>query len=204
MDKWTKIPQDGVIKKTAEALKGNGINVEVVENKEEAKKRILNLLPKGAEVMTMTSETLKSVGVLPEINESGSYNSVRNRLSSLDRKTQSPEMQKLGAAPEFVIGSVHAVTEDGKVLIASYTGSQFPAYAYGSSHVIWVIGAQKIVKDIDEGLKRIYEHVLPLESQRVKRINMMPQSAVNKLLIVNREFKQDRITIIIIKEVLGF
>ncbi len=204
MDKWTRIPEESIIKETVEALKANGIESLIVENGEKAKEKVLELIPEGSEVMTMTSMTLESIGIPTIINESGKYNSIRSKLNSLDRATQSLEMQKLGAAPEYVVGSVHAVTEDGKILIASFTGSQLPAYAYGSSHVIWVIGAQKIVKNFDEGLKRIYEHVLLLESERVKKINMMPKSAVNKLLVINKEFKQNRITLIIVKRVLGF
>ncbi len=204
MDKWTKIPDQTVIGQTIEALKTNNIEAFVVDNKEEAKKKALELIPQGSSVMTMTSATLDSIGIPSEINDSGKYDSIRNKLNSMDRATQGLEMQKLGAAPEYVIGSVHAVTQDGKILIASNTGSQLSAYVYGSSRVIWVVGAQKLVKDIDMGMKRIYEHTLLLESERVKKAYGMPQSAVNKLLIINKEVKPGRITIIIVKEVLGF
>lgn len=203
VNKWTKIPNQAVIEKTAEALKANNINVFVVNSKEEAKGKVLELIPQGAEVMTMTSATLDSIGIPTEINESGKYNSIRNKLNSMNRETQGREMQKLGTAPEYVTGSVHGVTEDGKILIASNTGSQLPAYVYGSDHVIWVIGAQKIVKDLDSAWKRLYEHTLPLESERLKKIYGVA-SYVSKVLIVNREVKPGRITAIIVKEVLGF
>lgn len=204
MDKWSQIPNKNIIEKAVEALKLNGIDSYVVDNKDEAKAKILELVTGGAEVMTMTSATLDSLGIPKEINESGKFDSIRNKLNSMDRNTQGIEMQKLGAAPQFAIGSVHAVTSDGKILVASNTGSQLPAYVYGSSHVIWVVGAQKIVKDVDEGIKRIYEYTLPLESERVKKAYGMPGSSVNKLLIINKEVKQNRITLIIVKEVLGF
>ncbi len=201
--KWNKLADKKTVEKTIEALKMNGINAFHFKNSEEAKKKILSLIPKGAEVMNMTSVTLDSLGIPKEINESGHYDSVRNKLNKMDRKTQSFEMQKLGAAPEYAIGSVHAVTEDGKVIIASNTGSQLPAYVYGSAHVIWVVGTQKIVKDLDEGMKRIYEYVLPLESEKLKKLYGVP-SNVSKILIVNREFNASRINMIFIDEVLGF
>src|SRR5258708_7105706 len=153
------------INKTIEALKANNINAELVQTAAEAKEKVLEMLPEGAEVMNMTSVTLDTIGVSKEILESGKYNPIRNRLNKMDRKTQSLEMQKLGSAPEWTVGSTHAITEQGQVIIASNTGSQLPAYAYGSAHVIWVVGAQKIVKDLDDGFKRIYEYVLPLESE---------------------------------------
>jgi len=112
-------------------------------------------------------------------------------------------MQKLGAAPEYAVGSVHAVTEDGKVIIASNTGSQLPAYAYGSAHVIWVVGTQKIVANLEQGLKRIYEYVLPLESERLKKVYGV-ESNVSKLLIINKEIAPNRLTLILVKQKLGF
>lgn len=128
---------------------------------------------------------------------------MRKKFATMDAKTQGLEMKKLGAAPEWAIGSVHAVTEGGKVVVVSATGSQLPAYAYGSSHVIWVVGSQKIVKDLDEAAKRIYEYVLPKESERAMKAYGMA-SSVNKRLIIDKEATPDRITMIIVKEKLGF
>jgi len=205
MNKWEQLASQETLAKTILSLKQNGIDTHVVENGEEAKKKVFAILPSGAEVMNMTSVTLDAISVEKEITESGKYSAVRNKLMSMDRKTQSLEMQKLGAAPEWTVGSVHAVTEDGKVLIASNTGSQLSAYVYGSMHVIWVVGTQKIVKNVDEGMKRIYEYVLPLESVRLnKAYNISTGSFVSKLLILNREIVPGRITIILVKEKLGF
>lgn len=203
MDKWTKIPDDKILDQTANALKANGIDVQIAENKDQARKKALDLIPQGAEVMTMTSETLNSIGVLPEINESGNYDSIRTKLNSMDRKTQGKEMQKLGASPDYVIGSVHAITYDGKVLVASNTGSQLSAYVYGSAHVIWVVGAQKIVEDLDEAWKRLREHTFPLENERSKKAYGVP-SNISKVLILNKEIRPGRVILILVKEVLGF
>lgn len=203
MNKWQKLADEATINRTTKALKNNGIKALVLKNGKEARKKVLELLPKGAEVMTMTSVTLDTIGISGEINESGRYNSVRSKLMSMNRNTQGLEMQKMGAAPQWTIGSVHAVTEKGQVLIASNSGSQLPAYAYGSAHVIWVVGTQKIVKNIDEGLKRIHEYCLPLEDKRAQKAYGM-HSNVSKILIVNKEMNPNRITMILVKEELGF
>lgn len=205
MKNWDKLATDESITKTIESLKANGINAIVVENGLQAKKKVLDLLPKGAEVITMSSVTLDTLRIPEEINESGRFDSVKSKLSKMNRKTQALEMQRIGAAPEYAIGSVHAVTEDGKLLIASNTGSQLPAYAYGASHVLWVAGTQKIVKNVDDGIKRIYEYTLPLESKRAnKAYNITTGSNVSKLLIINEEIAPDRLIIILVKEKLGF
>jgi hypothetical protein len=193
------------VEKTIEALKSRNINAIFVETGNEAKEKILELIPKGAEVMTMTSVTLSTLGLPEIINNSGDYDAVKPKLNKLDRKTQSLEMQKLGSAPEWSIGSVHAVTQEGNVVIASNTGSQLPGYLYGSQHVIWVVGTQKIVKDLDIAMKRIYDYILPLESVRLnKQYNVTMGSNVSKIAIVNKEVNPQRVTLIFVDEVLGF
>ncbi len=205
MSKWNQLADKESVDKAIVALKANNIDAKFVETGEEAKKEVFSMVPDGAEVMTMSSVTLDTLGISSEVQESSKYNSVKNKLNNMDRKSQDSEMQKLGAAPQWAVGSVHAVTEDGHLLIASNTGSQLPAYAAGSQHVIWVIGTQKLVKNTDEGIKRIYEYVLPLESVRLnKQYNMTAGSFVSKLLIINREFTPGRSTVIFVGEKLGF
>lgn len=186
------------------ALEANSIGVVVAKDGADAKAMVLEIVPKGAEIMVMTSVTLDTLGITQEINESGNYNTVKEKLKKMDHTTQESEMRKMGAGPDWVIGSVHAVTEDGKVVVASNTGSQIPAYAYGAQHLIWVVGSQKIVKDLDKAFKRIYEHALPLESERAKKAYGVPGSAVNKMFILNKEVQPGRITVIIVPEVIGF
>jgi L-lactate utilization protein LutC len=204
MTTWNQLADPATIETTAAALRANGITVEVVPDAAAAKAKALELIPAGAEVLTMTSITLDTLGLPQTINESGQYNAVRAQLNTMNRETQGSEMQKLGAAPGWTIGSVHAVTQDGKVVIASNTGSQLPAYAYGASHVIWIVGAQKIVANLDAAMQRVYEHVLPLESERAHQAYGVPGSFVSKLLVINREVNPGRLTMIIVNEALGF
>lgn len=201
---YTTLASEDSLKKTIESLKTHGIDAVIVENRDAAREAVLGIIPKGAEVMTMSSTTLDEIGLAQAINESSDYDSVKKKLGSMKRETQDREMQRIGAAPEWVVGSVHAVTEDGSILVASNTGSQLPAYTYGADHVIWVVGAQKIVKNVDEGIKRIYDYVLPKESERVKMAYGMPGSFVSKLLIINKEVRPGRLTMVLVKEALGF
>lgn len=204
MNKWNQLADKEIINRTIGALKANGIDAKFTETAADAKKEALSMIPEGSEVMTMTSVTLTEIGFDEEINKKGSkYNPIRDRLYAMDRNTQIQEMNKLGEAPEYALGSVHAVTEDGKLLIASNSGSQLGAYAYGALNVIWVVGAQKIVKNLDEGIKRIYEYVLPLEDERARKAYGVG-SGVSKLLIINKEKTPERLTLIFVNEKLGF
>lgn len=201
--KFSKLANNRAIAKTILALEKNGIKAITVENSSQAKKKALELLPKGAEVFTMTSQTAEDVSLAKEINESGKYDSVRRKLAAMDRSIQGREMAKLGASPEFAVGSVHAITQDGTLLIASATGSQLPAEAYSGGKVIFLAGTQKIVRDVQEGLTRIYEYSYPLEDARAQKAYGM-RSGVNKILIINKETVPGRITVILVKENLGF
>jgi hypothetical protein len=201
MGKWDTLADKATVEKTMAALKATGINSYFVENGAAAKQKFFELLPEGAEVMNNSSTTLNVLGITDELAKSSKYVSVRNKLTAMDRKTQNRLMQQMGAAPEWAVGSVHAVTQDGRVMIASASGSQLPGYAGGADHVIWVVGTQKIVKDLDDGNKRLYEYVLPLEDARARKAYGMG-SAVNKLLIINND--KSRIHLVFVNEVLGF
>ncbi len=202
MNQWEKLADDATIAKTIAALESNGIMAVVAENRAQALEKIFEFLPEGSEVMNMTSVTLSDLGAADTIVSSGKFNSVRAKLMTMPEEERN-EKNKLGAVHEYVIGSVHAVTEDGSVLIASNTGSQLGSYAYGAAHVIWVLGTQKIVPNFEAGIKRIYEHSLPLENERAQKA-YGKRSNVSKILVVNKEVISDRIKIILVKEKLGF
>lgn len=203
MTKWDRLPSDEVIKKTVQALEANGMNAVIVGDGEEAKEEVLKLIPKGSEVMTATSATADQIGLSEALNESGDYVSTRKKIMALPQSEIRAQARRINAAVDYVVGSVHAVTEDGHVIIASNTGSQLSAYVFSADHVIWVVGVQKIVKDDEEGLKRIREYSLKLEDERLQKIYGVG-SNISKVLFVNKEIVPDRITIILIKERLGF
>ena len=198
-----KLASDEQIERTAKALEANNIRTLIAENGEKAKRMFFELIPDGSEVFLGASITLETLGIKDEIDKSGRFDALRPRMFAMDRATQGREIRKLGGAPDYAAGSVHAVTEDGQVLIVSNTGSQLGPYAYGAGHVIWVVGAQKIVKDLNEGLRRIYDYCLPREKLHVQQL-YNAGTGVNKILIVNKDFRPNRITMIIVKEELGF
>ncbi len=206
---WARLASDDQVERTATALEANGMRTIVVETGDEARHQVFALLPAGAQVMTMTSRTLETIGVAEEINEPSEmtelprYDAVRPALMRMDMKTQWPEMRRMGASPDFTIGSVHAVSEQGEVFVASASGSQLAAYAYGAGSVIWVIGSQKIVEDRDAAFQRIYEYSYPREDERAREAYGFG-SGVNKVLIVNREIVPGRVTVILVKQELGF
>jgi hypothetical protein len=200
---FARLATDEQIERTANALEANNIYVMIAENGVEAKRIFFELIPDGAEVFLGASITLEKLGIKDEVDKSGRFDALRPRMFAMNRETQGREIRKLGGAPDYAAGSVHAVTEDGHVLIASNTGSQLGPYANSAGKVIWVVGAQKIVKDLNTGFRRIQEYCYPLEDVHMRQLYKVG-TFVNKILIVNREFRPGRITMIIVKEEVGF
>jgi len=163
---------------------------------------VLEAIPPGAEVHVALSETMRELGITAEIDQSGRYDSVRSRLTALDRATQARQMAKLGAAPDYIAGSAHAVTDAGEIIVGSGSGSQLGAHAYAAGHVILVIGHQKLVRDLSEGLRRVREYSLPREHARMQNLGL-PGSLLAKTLIIHQEPSR-RITVILIPDTLGF
>lgn len=200
---FAELATDEQIQRTARALEANNIHTLIAENGEEAKRLFFELIPEGSEVFLGASVTLETLGIKEEIDKSGRFEALRPQMFAMNRETQGREIRKLGGAPDYAAGSVHAVTEDGRVLIASNTGSQLGPYASGAGKVIWVVGAQKIVRDLDEGMRRIQEYTYPLEEEHMQQLYGV-RTHINKILLVNGELRPNRITMIIVKEELGF
>jgi len=191
------------IDEAASSLERNGITTLVVDSSEQARDAVRSILPIGGEVFNNTSQTLEAIGIAEDIERSGLYQPLRPRLYQMDREMQAREMRQLAAAPDSVVGSAHAITLDGSVLIASASGSQLGPLVSGAGHVILVIGAQKIVADVGTGLRRIYEYCFPLEDLRARQAYGVP-SGVNNVLIINRAIAPNRVSAILVKQSLGF
>jgi acyl-CoA hydrolase len=201
-DRFTTLPDEQTLADTVVGLEERGFTVEVVDGLDAARQAVLARLPEGSSVMTNTSVTLEETGIAEAINNGGPYESMRNKLMELDFATQLQEMKAIGGQPDFSVGSVHAVTRDGVLVIASASGSQQASYAWGATKVIFAVGAQKLVPDLDAARERIYEHSLPLEDARAYAAYGQ-NSYVGKILEIHQEVP-DRIHVILIRQVVGF
>jgi len=207
MNSWNIPASEATVDKTAAALKALGYEVAVVADGAAAKAQALAWIPAGAEVLTGSSPTLAQIGLDAELNESGQFNSIKAKTFKMDRATQGRDIRKLQAAPDFYVGSVHALTESGQALVASMSGSQLAATVFGAGTVVWVVGTNKVVKDLAAGHQRLHEHILDLESARARKAYGLPdtfRSTPNKLVEFSKEVVPGRVKVILVKEVLGF
>ncbi|GLY40548.1 hypothetical protein Amsp01_065710 [Amycolatopsis sp. NBRC 101858] len=191
------------LERAAAALTAHGFAVEILDDAAAARTRVFDLIPEGASVFTGASETLRLSGIDADINAGSRYQAMKPLVLAIDRATGADEIRRLLASPDVVVGSVAAVTETGSLVAASGSGSQLPAYAGGAGRAIWVVGAQKVVPDVETALRRIEEHCLPLESVRTQEVHGWP-SAVNRVLVLNGEPRPGRATVLLLREAIGF
>lgn len=191
------------LERTADALRAKGYDVHIETDLASAKEIVLGLVPEGSEVGSGASQTLEETGIRAEIEGSGRFDPVRPKLWAMDRETQMREIRKLGAAPDVWLNSVHALTEDGSFVVASFGGSQIGPIVSGAGKVILVIGAQKIVPDLPTAFRRVQEYSYPLEDARLRATYGMG-SSVNKVLVVNGEYMPDRISVVLVPTAIGF
>ena len=202
VDNTFGVPADEArLDRAVAALQANGFVVEVVDTAQDARKLVGQLVPADQSVFTTASETLRQSGIAADLDESGEFRSLR--AAAGDVSDDMHARIRLGATPDIAVGSVHALTEQGHAVVASASGSQFGPYASGARTVIWVVGSQKIVPDLETALRRIRTHSYPLEWRRMHALNGRG-SVLSKLLIVEREVFAGRTTIVLIREAIGF
>ena len=202
-DRFTTLPDERALQATVVALEEHGFSVEVVDDVGAARQAVLARIPEGSSVMTNTSVTLAETGIADAINDGdGRWESVRNKMFALDFATQAQQMKGIGGQPDYALGSAHAVTRDGTLVIASASGSQLASYAWGAANVIFVIGAQKLVPDLPAAHERIYQHSLPLEDARAQAAYGQ-HSQVGKVLEIHQEMP-GRIHVVLIRQQVGF
>jgi len=201
-DRFITLPDEHTLAATVTALEEHGFSVEVARDRDAAREAVLARIPHGSSVMTNTSVTLAETGIADAVNDGGPYVSARNAMFALDFATQAQEMKAIGGQPDYALGSVHAVTADGTLVIASSSGSQLASYAWGAANVIFVVGSQKLVPTLEAAHQRIYQHSLKLEDGRAMAAYGQ-HSQVGKILEIHQELP-GRIHIVLIRQVVGF
>ncbi len=201
-ERFAALPDDETLAQTVAGMEGRGVSVDVVDDLDAARSVVLARIREGSSVMTNPSVTLEETGIAPAIDDGGPYDSARSKASTLDRATQLREIKAIMGQPDFALGSVHAITRDGVLVIASALGSQLPSYAFGAANVIFVVGAQKLVPDLAAAHERIHRHCLGLEDARAMEAYGV-KSRVGKILEIHRE-DPGRIHVVVIRRRVGF
>jgi L-lactate utilization protein LutC len=201
-ERFAALPDDATLAETVAGMEARGFGIEVVDDLDAARRAVLARIPDGSSVMTNPSVTLQETGIAEAIDDGGPYDSARRTAVGLDHVADLREIKAIMGQPEFSLGSVHAITRDGTLVIASALGSQLASYTFGAAKVIFVVGAQKLVPDLAAAHERIYEHCLPLEDARALKA-YGGNSRVGKILEIHQE-DPGRIHVVLIRRPVGF
>lgn len=203
---FDELANEEFITKTEAALTANNFIPETVATGAEAFARIKELIPAGASVMNGASVTLEQIGYIDYLT-SGSHPWVNPKDAIL--KETDPDKQamlrKQSVISDWYLGSAHALTHQGEIVIASASGSQMPHLAYTSPNIILVVSTMKIVPTLSDALERIDTHVLPLEDARMEERHKLHTTHA-KTLILHKESPMmgRKVHIIFVNEKLGF
>ena len=204
---YENLASKDIVQKTMDALAQRNHLPELVESKEQALLRIKELIPQGASVMNGSSTTLGEIGFI-EYLKAGQHgwNNLHEAVLHEKDPVKQSTLRKQAVLSDFYLGSAHAITQQGEIIVASNSGSQLPHLVYTSPNLILVVGTQKITANLDEAMARVKEYVFPLEDARMKSVGVEAGSFVSKLLIINREapFMGRKSHIIFVNEKLGF
>jgi len=157
---------DKEVEKTLRSLKSRHINGIFAENCEDAKSRILDLIPKDAVVGIGDSTTMRQIGVIEELKRRGT-----RVLDGFDRErvyTDVKDWQEFHIklveestiCDTFLTGT-NAITEDGRLVNVDGLGNRVAGMFWGHPKVIIVVGKNKIVKSLDEAFHRIRNVIAP-------------------------------------------
>jgi LUD domain len=200
---WESVADPRTVEKALRGLRARGFQGELVKDRREALKKVRSLIPAGASVMTGSSRTLDEIG-FTQLLASGEHPWVNLKGKLLAEKDRERQLALRGEAifADYFLGSVHAVTESGELVAGSASGSQLAAYAYGAKNLVLVAGTHKITGSLDEALRRLREHSVPLEDRRMKSLGY-PGTYLAKILVLEKE-AQRNVHVVLVNERLGF
>lgn len=189
------------LSRAAKGLAERNYTTHIVDTAADARALVRDLLPRDKPIFTANSESVRVTGLLADIDEGDEFVSVRDRLAGTDPADVRAQIT-IGATPDVIVGSVHAITEDGVLVVTSFSGSQLGPYAAGAEQVIYLVGGQKVVPDLDTAMRRVRDHSLPIVRNAMRERGM--DSFMGKTLILEREFLPGRATVVLIREAIGF
>ncbi len=199
----TRPADEAAILRTVAALQSRNVEAVVAEDGDDARQKLIAMIPDGAEVFKSTSETLDTIGYSDYFNQTDRYKNLNREMAAETDRERQRELRRLASVAEYYIGSVHAVAETGEVIVASGSGSQLGAYVYGAKQVVWVVGVQKICPGLTEAIARVRGFSVERHHQWAEESGRTA-GPMGKLMIFENEQAPGRVRMVLIKEAVGW
>lgn len=204
MTNWEQVASDQVLEQTAAQLTAHGMTTKIVANKTAALAFLREHIPAGGEVMTGSSTTLHEIGFMELLQSAQSpWLDLHAKVGAENDEAARARLRRQASAADYFVASANAITQSGALVACDFSGSRVTAFPFAAGKLILVVGAQKIVPDLDTAMKRVREYVFPLEDARALKA-YGGHSGFGKWVIVEQEVNPDRIQVVLVKEKLGF
>ncbi|MDD5163705.1 MAG: lactate utilization protein [Candidatus ainarchaeum sp.] len=204
LKKWNRAPTEKALNQAIEALESHNIKVILVESKKQALEKLVELIPTGSEIMNGSSTTLIEIGFVDFLQkEKQKWKNLHEQIFAEANPSKQADLRRKAITADFFVSGVNAITKKGELVACDASGSRVGAFHFGAKNLVVVSGTNKIVENLSEAMKRIEEFVFPLENARAKKV-YGAGSSMNKFVVLAKEGAKGRVTLILVKESLGY
>ncbi|MBR4145644.1 MAG: lactate utilization protein [Lachnospiraceae bacterium] len=195
--------------KVIKGLESRNMSGYYAETKEDALKIALELIPKGSSVTMGGAMSAHEIGLV-EALKGPDYN-----FMDRDKATDKRAAMLAAYDADFFLSSANAMTEDGIMINVDGNANRVSAIAQGPKKVIFIVGMNKITKDVDSAMKRARNVAAPINAQRFGLSTpctatgscmdcKSPDTICCQILITRYSKHKDRIHVILVNDNLGF
>ncbi len=210
MDKHLEFTTQKRLERVKLALERNNMQAYILQNTADVVPFVRTLVPEGSSVSNGGGMSLAESGVL-QLLDSGSYTYLNRDAPGVNRS----EVMHKALSVEYFFTSASAVTEQGEILNIDGGGNRVAAIAYGPKRVIFVVGYNKIVPNLQAAHQRLETIARPTNCRRLNLNTPCVQTGkcencnstqriCNIELVLRRQMKDNRIHVLLVAQELGY
>lgn len=181
---------------------------------DEARDKVMSLIPEGATVILTGSQTLEQIGVKPILRDSGKYDTLNPYEPGIE-PGEDIARRRRGMTADVMVSSTNAITEDGALVNLDGMGNRTAGMIFGPAKVVLAVGMNKVVADEEEAWVRIRNYSAPLNNRRINTPNPCTETGFcqdcnskrricNYFTVIERSYIPNRIHIVLIGQDLGY
>ncbi|WP_439028643.1 lactate utilization protein [Haloarchaeobius sp. DT45] len=203
-ESYDQLPDDETVDETVENLESRGFDVVVVDDRDAALDAVTDEIPDGVSVMNGHSTTLEEIGFM-DLLEAGDHewDDLHSQVWTIDDDAERQQFRREAQTADYFLGSVNAIAQTGELVAADASGSRIGAYPFAASNLVLVSGVNKITDDLDAAFDRLEEFAYQLENARAQEAYGM-ESIIAKQFVYRHETEEDRTTVVLVRENLGY
>lgn len=202
-ERWSRTPSELEIAASIAALEKNNIMVIRVKDGVAALEKIKELIPPDSQVMNGSSTTLIEIGYEDLMNGQHGWLDLHKAVISENDERMRNDLRRRSVTAEYFLSGVQAIAMTGEIVGCDASGSRVGAWPFAAENLVLVSGVNKIVPTLLDALQRVREFAYPLEDARARKVYGNP-SQIGKCVILAKEGRPGRVTLIMIDEILGY